>query len=53
LAQALIDKGENEVVLEYLQSSKSFVTENPKLDIWIATLKGGHAPDWSHESLWR
>jgi ATP/maltotriose-dependent transcriptional regulator MalT len=52
LAKELLDKGENEVVLEYLQSSKSFVTGNPKLDEWIATLKGGRAPDLSREYLW-
>lgn len=52
LAKALLDKGENEAVLEYLQSCKSFVTKNPKLDDWIALLKGGRAPDFSHEYLW-
>lgn len=52
LAKALLDEGENDVVLEYLQLCKSFVTKNPKLDEWIATLKGGRAPDLSHEYLW-
>lgn len=53
LANALLGKGRNEVVLEYLQLCKSFVTKNPKLDDWIATLKGGRAPDLSHEYLWQ
>jgi hypothetical protein len=52
LAKALLDKGQNEVVLEYLQACKSFVTKNPKPDDWIAILKGGRAPDLSHEYLW-
>jgi hypothetical protein len=52
LAKALLDKGENEAVLEYFQSCKSFVTKNPKLDDWIALLKGGRTPDLSHEYLW-
>jgi hypothetical protein len=52
LAKALLDKGQNDAVLEYFESCKSFVTKNPKLDDWIATLKGGRAPDLSHESLW-
>jgi hypothetical protein len=52
LAKALLDKGQTETVLEYLQSCKSFVTKNPKLDDWIALLKGGRAPDFSREYLW-
>jgi len=52
LAKALLDKGEKEVVLEYFQECKSFVTQNPKLDDWIAMLKGGGTPDLSHEYLW-
>ncbi len=53
LAKALLGKGRNDVVLEYFQLCKSFVTKNPKLDDWIATLKGGRAPDLSHEYLWQ
>ena len=52
LAKALIDKGQNDAVLEYFQACKPFVTKNPKLDEWIATLKGGLGPDLSHEYLW-
>ena len=52
LAKALLEKGQNEAVLEYFQSCKSFVTKNPKLDDWIAMLKGGGSPDFSHEFLW-
>jgi len=52
LAKALLDKGRNDVVLEYFEACKSFVTENKNLDIWIATLKGGAAPDLSREYLW-
>ena len=52
LAKALLDKGRNEAVLEYFQACKILVTENNKLDVWIATLKGGAAPDLSREYLW-
>jgi len=52
LAKALLDKGQNDAVLDYFQACKSFVTKNPKLDDWIALLKGGRAPDLSHEFLW-
>ena len=52
LAKALLDKGRNEAVLEYLEACKSFVTENKKLDVWIATLRGGAAPDLTYEMLW-
>lgn len=52
LAKALLEKGENQAVLAYFEGCKSFVTQNPKLDDWIATLKGGAAPDLSHEYLW-
>lgn len=52
LAKALLDKGQNDVVLEYFQLCKAFVTKNPKLDDWIAMLKSGRAPDLSHEYLW-
>ncbi len=53
LAKALLDKGQNDVVLEYFQMCKTFVTKNPKLDDWIAMLKSGRAPDLSHEYLWQ
>src|SRR6185436_14974469 len=36
LAKALLDRGQNSLVLEYFQSCKAFVTKNPKLDDWIA-----------------
>jgi tetratricopeptide (TPR) repeat protein len=52
LAKALLEKGQNDVVLEYFQLCKTFVTKNPKLDDWIAMLKGGRAPDLSREYLW-
>jgi hypothetical protein len=52
LAKALLDKGQQEAVLEYFQACKSFVTKNPKLDDWIALMKGGRPPDLSHEFLW-
>jgi hypothetical protein len=52
LAKALLEKGQSDVVLEYFQACKSFVTKNPKLDEWIAALKGGGTPDLSHEYLW-
>jgi hypothetical protein len=52
LAKALLDKGQNDVVLEYFQLCKTFVTKNPKLDDWIAMLKSGRAPDLSREYLW-
>lgn len=52
LAKALIDRGEREAVLEYFQSCQTFVTKNPKLNDWIAMLKGGGTPDLSHEYLW-
>ena len=52
LAKELLDKGRNDVVLEYLQLCRNFVTENPKLDVWIATLKGGRAPDLFGVYLW-
>jgi hypothetical protein len=53
LAKELLDKGQNGVVLEYFQACKSFITKNPKLDDWIAMLKGGRAPDFKYEPLWR
>jgi len=53
LARALLDKGQNDVVLEYFQLCKTFVTKNPKLDDWIAMLKSGRAPDLSNEYLWQ
>jgi hypothetical protein len=53
LAKAMLDRGQNDIVLEYFQLCKSFVTKNPKLDDWIAMLKGGRAPDLSHEYLWQ
>lgn len=52
LAKALIEKGQNDAVLEYFQACKAFVTRNPKVDEWIATLKGGRGPDLSREYLW-
>jgi hypothetical protein len=52
LARALLEKGRNDVVLQYFQTSKSFATKNPRLDDWIAMLKGGRAPDLRHEYLW-
>jgi hypothetical protein len=52
-AKAMLDRGQNDIVLEYFQLCKSFVTKNPKLDDWIAMLKGGRAPDLSHEYLWQ
>lgn len=52
LAKALLDKGRNDVVAEYLQLCRGFITDNPKLELWIATLKGGHAPDLTREYLW-
>jgi tetratricopeptide (TPR) repeat protein len=52
LAKALLDKGQNDIVLEYFQSCKSFVTKNPKLDDGIAMLKSGRARDLSQEYLW-
>jgi hypothetical protein len=52
LAKELLDKGQREAVQEYFQLCKSFVTKNPKLDDWIAMLKGGGVPDLSHEYLW-
>jgi hypothetical protein len=52
LAKALLDKGQAETVLEYFQLCKGFVTKSPRLDDWIAMLKGGRVPDLSHEYLW-
>ncbi len=52
LAKALLDRGEKQTVLEYFQACQAFVTKNPKLNDWIATLKGGGTPDLSHEDLW-
>ena len=52
LAKALLEKGQNDAVLEYFQACKSFVTKNPKLDDWIALLKGGRPPDLSQDYLW-
>jgi hypothetical protein len=52
LAKELVERGENQIVLEYLQACKAWAIQNPKLDEWIATLKGGHAPDWTHEYAW-
>lgn len=52
LAKALLDQGRKEAVLEYLLACKSFVTDNAKLDSWIATLKGGGIPDFAGAYLW-
>ena len=52
LAKALLDKGQNDAVLGYFQDCRKFVTQNPKLDDWIALLKEGRSPDLSHEYLW-
>jgi hypothetical protein len=52
LAKDLLDRGEVGVVLEYFQLCRAFVTKNPKLDDWVALLKGGRVPDLSGEYLW-
>jgi hypothetical protein len=52
LAKALLEKGQNDAVLEYFELSRAFVRNNPKLFEWIATLKGGRGPDLSREYLW-
>ncbi|TWU60225.1 Serine/threonine-protein kinase PrkC [Rubripirellula tenax] len=45
LADALLRAGETKVVLEYLELCGKF-WKNPQLDQWIATIKGGGAPDF-------
>jgi tetratricopeptide (TPR) repeat protein len=47
LAQELLDRGEKQTVLEYLELCKAFWT-NPRnsLDRWIETIKSGGTPDF-------
>jgi len=45
LAKALLEQGEADVVVEYLELCKNFWKSN-KLDVWIAIVKGGQAPDF-------
>jgi hypothetical protein len=52
LAKALLECGQREAVLQYFESCKNFVTKNPKLNDWIAMLRGGGVPDLSNEYLW-
>lgn len=47
LAKELLEKGERDVVLTYLESaSKFWQTGGAKLQNWIATVKGGGTPDF-------
>jgi len=47
LAKALIEKGEREVVLAYLEScGKFWKMDGGKLQEWMATIKGGGTPDF-------
>jgi tetratricopeptide (TPR) repeat protein len=47
LAKELLEKGEREVVLTYLQSCVSFwKMGGDKLQAWIATIRGGGTPDF-------
>lgn len=48
LAKELLEKGEREVVLTYLQScAKFWKMGGDKLEGWIVTIKGGGTPDFS------
>ena len=48
LAKELLEKGEREAVLSYLQScTKFWKMGGDKLEGWIATVKGGGTPDFS------
>jgi len=48
LAKELLEKGERDTVLAYLQScTKFWQMGGTKLQGWIATVKGGGAPDFS------
>ena len=47
LAKALLEKGENETVITYLEEVKNLWLENNgRLDCWISTIKGGGMPDF-------
>jgi tetratricopeptide (TPR) repeat protein len=47
LAQELLEKGEREVVLTYLQScGKFWKMGGDKLQTWMATIRGGGTPDF-------
>jgi hypothetical protein len=47
LAKGLLEKGEPEVVLAYLQScGKFWKMGREKLQAWTATIKGGGTPDF-------
>jgi hypothetical protein len=47
LAKGLLEKGEREVVLTYLQScGKFWEMGSDKLQAWMATIKGGGTPDF-------
>jgi hypothetical protein len=47
LAKELLEKGEREVVLTYLQScGKFWKMGSDELQAWIATIKGGGTPDF-------
>jgi len=47
LAKELLEKGERETVLAFLQSCAKFSeTDRAKLQNWIATIKGGGTPDF-------
>ena len=45
LAKALLEQGEADVVVEYLELRKNFWRSN-KPEVWIAIVKGGQTPDF-------
>jgi hypothetical protein len=53
LAKELLEKGERDAVLTYLQSCKSFwETGSSQLQDWIATVKAGGMPDFGGNLLY-
>ena len=53
LAKELLEKGEREVVLTYLQScAKFWKMGGDQLRSWTATIKGGGIPDFGANLLY-
>lgn len=45
LARDLLERGEDEVVLKYLEACRRF-WPHPKIPGWVATIQAGHIPDF-------
>ena len=53
LANALLQKGEKDVVIEYLNACKKFwEMDRGRLDDWIALVKAGKTPDFGANLLY-